>query len=325
MTDAQGLRPKALVRRVREALGVRAPWSALACACLPGLAFGGPSGGKVVAGSASISAPDSATTHINQSSHKAVINWQTFSIAGNEYVSFTQPSSTAVALNRVVGGDPSSILGRMSANGRVFLVNPRGIYFGRGAEVDVGGLVASIFDIRNEDFLAGRYVFFRPPDAPDGASVINEGVIRAKERGFVVLAGDYVANHGVIQAKLGTVALGAGKGMTLELDDGGLVSFVIDEAAVTELAGVENTGELYADGGHVLMTAKVAAGLVTTAVNQSGRVQANGIVESEGKNLSHRRRRQHRASGHHSLGYAGAGTRRHGPSHRHGGCHPHRG
>jgi filamentous hemagglutinin family protein len=46
-------------------------------------------------------------------------------------------------LNRVIGQDPSSLLGRLQSNGRVCLINPNGIVFGTGSRMDVGGLVAS--------------------------------------------------------------------------------------------------------------------------------------------------------------------------------------
>ena len=286
VTDLKNYRPNltlsSLARAVRTALGRPLPWSALAVA-LPGLAAAGPSGEQVAAGAATVSRPDSNNTVIDQGSARAIINWQTFSVGGQEHVIFNQPNAAAIALNRVVGQNPSSILGSLSANGRVFLVNPRGVYFGPTATVDVGGLVASVMDISNEDFLAGNYVFSRSPDSPDGASVINEGVITARDHGFVVLAGDYVSNSGVITARLGTVALAAGGAMTLDVNGDGLVSFAVDEAAVTDLAGVSNTGEVYADGGRVIMTAKVAADLVSTAVNSEGLVQARSLVESDGE------------------------------------------
>ena len=48
--------------------------------------------------------------------------------------------------------DPSQIFGSLSANGRVFLVNPSGILFGPGAQVSVGALVASTLSITDDDF-----------------------------------------------------------------------------------------------------------------------------------------------------------------------------
>ncbi|HAC34077.1 MAG TPA: filamentous hemagglutinin, partial [Gammaproteobacteria bacterium] len=254
----------------------------LVAAGVPGLALAGPQGGSVVAGAATISNPDGSTTLINQTSQRAALDWHSFSIGSNEYVQFIQPGTSSVALNRVVGGDPSSILGSLSANGQVFLVNPSGVYFGSGATVDVAGLLATTLNIDNDDFMAGNYVFQRNLVAPDGASVVNDGVIAAREGGYVVLAGDYVENSGIVEARLGTVALAAGSAMTLDVAGDGLINFTVDGASVSQLAGVNNAGELYADGGRVIMTAKVAANLVHAAVNNSGRVQAQGVLEQDG-------------------------------------------
>ncbi|MCC6201412.1 MAG: filamentous hemagglutinin N-terminal domain-containing protein [Gammaproteobacteria bacterium] len=268
------------MRRVFNA-GARFGWSALAA--LPGLALAGPSGEQVVAGAASIVRPDAQTTRIDQSSQDAIVNWNQFSVGSDEYVIFNQPGVTAAILNRVVGSDPSAILGQISANGRVFLVNPRGVYFAPGARVDVAALTASALEIGDDDFMAGRYVFTKPDDVPEGATVRNDGTIEAGPDGFVVLAGDYVNNSGVIAGRLGTVVLASGSQVTLQLDDDGLINFAVDAAVLSGLAGVDNVGTIAADGGRVLMTAKVAEGLVATAVNNSGLVHAQRIVEENGE------------------------------------------
>ena len=117
-----------------------------------------PQGGVVTAGTASVTATPGKVT-IVQGSQSAALNWQSFGIAAGEAVQFVQPNASAVALNRVVGSDPSAILGSLSANGKVFLVNPNGILFGKGASVNVGGLVASTLGITESDFMAGRYKF----------------------------------------------------------------------------------------------------------------------------------------------------------------------
>ncbi|HLB97113.1 MAG TPA: filamentous hemagglutinin N-terminal domain-containing protein, partial [Acetobacteraceae bacterium] len=64
-----------------------------------------PSGGIVTAGSASIGASASTTT-ITQSSQRTAINWQSFNVGSQQTVDFVQPSSSAVALNRVISGNP---------------------------------------------------------------------------------------------------------------------------------------------------------------------------------------------------------------------------
>ena len=104
-----------------------------------------PSGGSVVSGTASIQNTSATQQVITQGSNKAIINWQGFSIGQGNSVQFVQPGASAVVLNRVVGNDASSIFGSLSANGQVFLVNPNGILFGSGSQINVGGLVASTF------------------------------------------------------------------------------------------------------------------------------------------------------------------------------------
>src|SRR6185503_14732571 len=123
----------------------------------PMLALANPSGGQVVAGQANITTPSANSLVVKQASQSAIINWQQFSIGKGQYVQFMQPSSSSVVLNRVVGGSPTSILGNLSANGQVFLVNTNGVFFGKGANLDVGGLVASTLDINNNNFLSGNY------------------------------------------------------------------------------------------------------------------------------------------------------------------------
>jgi len=251
-------------------------------AATPGLAIAGPQGGNVVAGAATISTPTPQGTVIDQGSAKAIINWQSFSIGSNEYVQFNQPDSSSISLNRVVGVDPSVILGNLAANGQVFLVNPNGILFGTGATLDVGGLVASTLDIDDDDFLNGNYIF-TGAEKSVGNAVVNAGVIQARESGYVVLMGDRVENSGNVETKFGQIALLAGGEVTLDIGGDGLLSYSIDSASATELAGVENTGELIADGGRVILAGKVSDALVATAVNNSGLIQANGIEERNGE------------------------------------------
>ena len=112
--------------------------------------------------------------------------------------------------------------------------------------------------------------------------MVNDGTIKTGDGGFVVLAGGKVDNSGLIEARMGTIALASGNRLTLTVGDTGLVDVAVDEKAVDAAAGVNNAGQLIADGGRVLMTAKVAQGLVATAVNNEGLVQARSIQEHDG-------------------------------------------
>ncbi|WP_367869961.1 two-partner secretion domain-containing protein [Pseudomonas congelans] len=203
------------------------------------------------------------------------MNWQSFNIGTGESVNFVQPNGSATALNRVLGADPSSILGNLNANGKVFLVNPNGIVFGQGASVNVGGLVGSTRNISDSDFMAGQYNF----EGTGAGSVVNHGTINAKG-GSVALLGANVSNQGVIQAQLGTVALAAGNAFTLDVAGDGLLNVAVNKGAVDAL--VQNGGLIQADGGRVLMTAQSANSLLPSSVNNTGVVRAQTLENHNG-------------------------------------------
>src|SRR3954452_19624741 len=149
-------------------------------------ASAGPEGALVVGGAATIQGQGGPAVIVNQSTSSAVINWNTFNIRANESVRFNQPNSSSVALNRVVGGlGPSEIMGSLTANGRVFIINRDGILFGPGSVVNTAGFLATTNDIKNADFMAGRYNF-NIPGRPD-ASIVNQGRITATSGGFAAL------------------------------------------------------------------------------------------------------------------------------------------
>src|ERR1700748_2670512 len=154
-------------------------WSGLvAVACVAAApAFGGdvlPSNGTVTAGSASIVRTNPSTLNINQGTNQAIINWNSFSVGHGDTVNFNQPGNTSATLNRVTGATPSWIAGTINAPGTVLLVNPNGIAITKSGAVNVGSFVASTLDIKDADFLAGRYRF-----SGNGASagVVNNGHI----------------------------------------------------------------------------------------------------------------------------------------------------
>ncbi|MDR2462320.1 MAG: filamentous hemagglutinin N-terminal domain-containing protein, partial [Verrucomicrobiales bacterium] len=186
----------------------------------PGVVLAAPSGGSVSAGGANVSVSGNTTT-INQTTGKAVIDWQSFGIKAHETVNFLQPGAAAAILNRVTGAEASQILGALNANGRVFLVNPNGILFGSGARVDVAGLMASTLNIRNEDFMAGNFQFAQDP-AAQLSYVINRGSIKVADNGFAYLVAPGVENSGLIVAKGGHVALASGRQAYVDFSGEGL-------------------------------------------------------------------------------------------------------
>ena len=183
----------------------------------------------------------------------------------------------AIAVNRVLGNDASTILGKLDANGRVFLINPNGVLFGEQAQVNVGGLVASTLDFADSTLGSDRLQF----SGESKASVINRGTITAENGGYVALLGHQVSNQGVISARLGTVALAGGSGITLNFDGSRLVDLQIDHNTLNALA--ENRQLIVADGGQVLMSAGAKDSLLASVVNNTGLVQAQTVESRDGR------------------------------------------
>ncbi|AYQ27439.1 MULTISPECIES: filamentous hemagglutinin N-terminal domain-containing protein [unclassified Polaromonas] len=248
---------------------------------LPGNAL--PTNGQVVTGSGTIASSGNVLT-VNQASDKLTAHWDTFNIGSSATVNFVQPSRSSIALNRVMSSDPSRIYGQLNANGQVFLVNAAGVLFAPGSSVNVGGLVASTLDISNADFAAGNMRFNKASGA--AGQVLNQGSITANEGGYVALVGPQVSNEGSITARLGTVAMGAGNAVTLDMHGDGLINLQVDSAALAALAS--NSGALQADGGLVMLAARSGGDPLATVLNNSGTVQArsltsrNGVIRLEG-------------------------------------------
>ncbi len=250
-------------------------------AVAPGWVNALPNGGKIVSGTGSISQPSAQDMLIQQDSQRLITNWQGFSIGSAESVTFNQPNSSAVALNRVIGVDPSIILGKLSANGQVFLSNPSGVVFGKSAVVDVHGLLATTLNISDQDFLNGNYQFSQDPDRL--VAVINNGSINAAR--YVGLAAPVVENNGsIIVADLGSVALASGTAATLDFNGDGLISFVVSNVKGDVLRGqINNSGLIRANGGQILLTARSAGKVIGNVINHSGIIEAQTVLQKDGK------------------------------------------
>ena len=202
-------------------------------------------------------------------SPNAIINWSSFSIAQGELVRFVQQSGNSNVLNRVTGQDPSVILGTLQSNGRVFLINPNGIVFGAGSQINVGGLVASSLAISNADFLSGNRRF--AADGPAG-QVSNEGAITTPSGGQVYLIAPDVNNTGIITTPQGETVLAAGHSVQL-VDSSNPGMHVVVSAQKDQAL---NLGTVIAQGGNI--------GIYGALVNQRGTLNANSaVVGANGK------------------------------------------
>lgn len=240
------------------------------------MSFASPTGGQVTTGSATINQSGSVTT-INQSTNKASINWNSFSIAPSETVNFVQPSSQSVILNRVIGTSQSLIQGAMNANGQVFLLNPNGVLFTNGSQINVGGLVASTLNITDANFQAGNYVF----EGNSQNSIINMGTITASNGGYVAMMGKTVQNEGTIVATMGNVQMASGEKISLNLNGNSLVKLTIDQGTLNAL--VENKGLIKADGGQVYLTTQALNTILDGMVNNTGIIEAKTLNDVTSK------------------------------------------
>lgn len=257
----------------RHALSVLAASLVAAFGVTPGLALAQtpvlPTGLQVIQGVAPTSTANGQMTVTN--SPNAVLHWDSFSIGSGNGVNFVQNDSSSKVLNRVVGNDLSSIMGTLTSNGEVWLVNPNGVVFGRDAKIDVGSLVASTLGVTDADFLADRLRFGGDGAAASAGQVLNEASISTLG-GRVLLVGGSVRNEegALIRSAGGRVVLAAGR--EIEMVDSGLPNITVRISAPQNT--VVNLGELLApDGGSI--------DLHGAMVNQQGIIRADSMESNQ--------------------------------------------
>jgi filamentous hemagglutinin family protein len=234
-----------------------------------------PLDGLVVSGVGHI-ATSGATTTIQQATQNLSLSWKSFDVAAHETVNFVQPSTAAIAVNRIADINGSQILGNVNANGQVYFINPNGILFGQDAQVDVGSLVASTLDINDASLGSNARLF----SGTGAGNIVNQGNIQTTEGGYVALLGQTVSNQGIINAPKGAVVLGGASAATLTFQDHSLVSMQVDESVLNTLA--ENGGLVKANGGMVIMNAGAKNTLLASVVNNTGVIEARTVENREG-------------------------------------------
>ena len=242
----------------------------------------------VDSGSANLSS-DGTNMQINQHSDKVTLNWQSFNVGKDNAVQFVQPNASSVALNRIYDSNPSQILGHITANGQIYLVNQNGFVFGNGSVVDTNTLVASALNISAESLNTGIASEFNIHQkaalgtpgqqlGSDKAIKVEAGAkIHAGQNGSIILAAPTVENSGSISVDQGGQILLVASKDTVYLQPAsssspfaGLLVEVGTGGKVTNNAG----GDVSVRQGNVTL-----AGF---AVNQSGRLSATTSVNVNG-------------------------------------------
>ncbi|MBP2542911.1 GLUG motif-containing protein [Acinetobacter guillouiae] len=234
-----------------------------------------PTGANITQGSANI-AQNGNTLNIHQNTQRLSTNWDTFNIGQNATVNFNQQNQSSIAINRVLDSNASQIMGRLNANGQVFLLNPNGVIFSKTAQVNVGGLVASTLSLNDNDIQNGKFTLTGNPKST--ARVENHGSIQTLSGGTVALIAPNVKNTGRISSPNGTTHLTAASQVTLALQDGSLTQYQVDQGVFKGL--VDNGGAIIADNGAVYLTAKAKDRLSKAVVNHSGIIEANRLSQN---------------------------------------------
>ena len=205
---------------------------------------------------------------INQTSERAILSWNRFDVGSNTTVQFNQKQNGVaqlgwVALNRVVDSTaPSTILGRIKADGTVLVLNPNGVIFGAGAQVNLHSLLASSLEIGNfgkattDTKFTGlsvreRNLGFLQNGLLGGGSVLGTLTFAPMLTSALVDDGSYdVSSVESIEAALGKGAAGAvevDRGATIKADTGGFVILTAPK--------IVNDGALSASEGQVSLQA----------------------------------------------------------------------
>ncbi|WP_332677523.1 two-partner secretion domain-containing protein, partial [Brevundimonas sp.] len=239
---------------------------------------------NVVAGGATF-AEDGSRLDVTQSTDRVVIDWRSFDIGQGSEVNFFQPGTTSIAVNRISeGGLPSQIQGILRANGTVVILNPNGVIFSATSRVDVGGLVASTGRTDVGQFMAGsnRLEF----TGATSGEILMGGSINIADAGLAAFVAPHVRNDGVINARLGRVALASGETFTLDLAGDRLIELGLGSSSPL----VENFGSILVDGGRVQLSAVAAGAVVDQVINAGGLISVasaraeGGTIVLEGAN-----------------------------------------
>lgn len=185
-------------------------------------------------------------TQQTSANNRAVVEWSSFNVGSGARVDFVQPNAQSVLLNRVVGGQGNSqIYGSLTANGRIFIVNPFGIYFGGTSQVNVGSLIASSLDLapamsdnNYQGFLNGSGVDLAGGSGQFGVQTASDSPankITAAQGGSITLVGGgFVSAGGNIDAPGGRISMTVAPAVqVVPVGQSGFVDLAITTRATT--------------------------------------------------------------------------------------------
>ena len=301
--------------------GAHATPPALPVPCTPGsCGTNGPSQWVTGGAATATSLAAQNALKISQTTGTAILNWSSFNIAAGNSVTFQQPSSSAIALNRIFQASPSQIFGQLNANGQIYLVNLNGFVFGPNSSVNVGSLLASSLPLALTDATFGKGILSplqtnngavldatQDPQAPgvgrtsvldlQGNPVLDSqgnpvpvqivvqpgAQLTAASQGRLMLAGQSVTNGGSLTAPDGQIVLAAGAKAYLQAStDPALRGLVVEVDQGPAEPADGNHGTAWNQLTGTLSAPRGNVTMVGLAVNQEGRISATTSVSANG-------------------------------------------
>lgn len=176
-------------RKERLALQVGIALTAGVFGAVPA-AEGAPVVDKVVTAGTQV-AQSGNVTDVTGTQANNIVKWQDFSVGEKETVRFDHGAKEKNYLNLVTGPNQSEIAGKIEGGKDVYLVNPHGVIFSHGAQVDVGNLYVSTENTEAalQAFNAGKTAGEVLTAGKANADVVNLGGIVAST---VIVNGDNI-------------------------------------------------------------------------------------------------------------------------------------
>ncbi|MDY6269676.1 MAG: YDG domain-containing protein [Selenomonadaceae bacterium] len=183
------MRKERVARKERLALQVGIALTAGVFGAVPA-AEGAPVVDKVVTAGTQV-AQSGSITDVTGTQQNNIVKWTDFSVNQGETVRFDKGAQEKNYLNLVTGPKTSEIAGTIEGGKDVYLVNPHGVIFHQGAQVDVGNLYVSTenTDAALEAFNAGKTPGEVLTAGTANADVVNLGGIAASS---VIVNGDTI-------------------------------------------------------------------------------------------------------------------------------------
>lgn len=183
------MRKERVARKERLALQVGIALTAGVFGAVP-VAEGAPVLDKVVTAGTQV-AQSGSITDVTGTQQNNIVKWTDFSVNQGETVCFDKGAQEKNYLNLVTGPKTSEIAGTIEGGKDVYLVNPHGVIFSHGAQVNVGNLYVSTenTDAALAAFNAGKTPGEVLTAGTANADVVNLGGIAASS---VVVNGDTI-------------------------------------------------------------------------------------------------------------------------------------